>query len=318
MMKLQVISKIKSVTKLTGLKIDKISPEIFIGVGIVGFVGTVVAASVATVKAKELLEEASKDIEAVELAREKYTEEKYSEEDYRRDQIVVRVQTGMAVLRLYAPAIILGGLSIASFVRSHHILSRRNLALMAMYKALDEGFMKYRARVIEDLGPEKDWAYFNGYRETEVTDTVVDEETGKKKKVKRTIAEAQVVPPNPYGIWFKEGATKEWRGNRALNMWFLRNQMKFLNQLLQNQEHVFLNEVFDALGMERSEHGQFVGWIKDNPNADGFIDFGFDDPYNLRQKNEEEMHQIELEQSEYGPDAVYISFNCDGIMHDMI
>ena len=49
-----------------------------------------------------------------------------------------------------------------------------------------------------------------------------------------------------------------------------------MNEKLLAQGHVYLNEVYDALGIPRSKAGQIVGWVynPDNPVGDNYIDFG--------------------------------------------
>jgi hypothetical protein len=44
--------------------------------------------------------------------------------------------------------------------------------------------------------------------------------------------------------------------------------------LLQGRGYVFLNDVFDMLGLERTPAGQIVGWLKGSKGGDGYIDFG--------------------------------------------
>lgn len=54
-----------------------------------------------------------------------------------------------------------------------------------------------------------------------------------------------------------------------------------MNDLLRSRGHVFLNEVYDCLGIPRTKAGQIVGWVysKDNPVGDNYIDFGIYDVY---------------------------------------
>ena len=56
----------------------------------------------------------------------------------------------------YAPALIIGTLSIAAILGSHKILKGRNIALASAYKALDVAYEEYRSRVREEYGEEKD------------------------------------------------------------------------------------------------------------------------------------------------------------------
>ena len=77
----------------------------------------------------------------------------------------------------------------------------------------------------------------------------------------------------------KSGA---WMRDEAINRFFLMAQQAYSNELLMQRGYLFLNEVFDMLGMARTKAGQIVGWLYDakNPIGDNFVDFGLcrDDP----------------------------------------
>lgn len=62
-------------------------------------------------------------------------------------------------------------------------------------------------------------------------------------------------------------------------MHFLKNQQNYCNDLLKTKGHLFLNEVYDILGMLETEAGKVVGWVYDekNPIGDNFVDFGIFD-----------------------------------------
>ena len=53
---MELLTTIKQSAGRTKLKIEKNSPEILLGLGIVGFIGTVVLASKATLKAEDVVE----------------------------------------------------------------------------------------------------------------------------------------------------------------------------------------------------------------------------------------------------------------------
>ena len=60
---------------------------------------------------------------------------------------------------------------------------------------------------------------------------------------------------------------------------FLKQQQNYANEMLKSKGHLFLNEVYDMLGIPRTKAGQVVGWVYDekNPIGDNFVDFGLYD-----------------------------------------
>jgi hypothetical protein len=69
---------------------------------------------------------------------------------------------------------------------------------------------------------------------------------------------------------------------------------------------VFLNEAYDALGLDRSKEGAVVGWVLGN--GDDYVDFGLytcDTP----------AVQDFMTGREY---SVLLDFNVDGVIYDKI
>lgn len=64
---------------------------------------------------------------------------------------------------------------------------------------------------------------------------------------------------------------KNWSKDPEINRIFLLVQENYFNHLLKDRGHVFLNEVYDALGFLRSVDGQLVGWAY-TTNWSGEID----------------------------------------------
>lgn len=98
---------------------------------------------------------------------------------------IVYVQTGVKFAKLYGPSVVLGVLSITSILASNNILRKRNVALGAAYAAIDKGFKEYRSRVIERFGEEVDRELKYNLKAKKFDETVIDEETGKEKKIKK-------------------------------------------------------------------------------------------------------------------------------------
>lgn len=75
--------------------------------------------------------------------------------------------------------------------------------------------------------------------------------------------------PSTFTCYFDENSVY-WNRNKEMNIIFLKAQQNYFNHVLQARGHVFLNEVLDALGLNRTSRGQLVGWVAEK----GVIDFG--------------------------------------------
>lgn len=70
-----------------------------------------------------------------------------------------------------------------------------------------------------------------------------------------------------------------WTKDPEYNMHFLKCQQGYCNDRLKAKGHLFLNEVYDILGIPRTKAGTVVGWVynEKNPIGDNFVDFGIFD-----------------------------------------
>jgi hypothetical protein len=276
------------------LKVEKNSPAILFGAGLVGVVGSTVLACRATLKLEEVLDEGQDKIKKAKTLQHR----EYSEKDRENDVRIITIQTGVKIVRLYTPAVVLGGASIAALVQSHNILTKRNVALTAAYAALEKGFAEYRQRVIDKYGEEEDRNFRYGTREVEIL------EDGKKKTVTR-VGDGI---PSIYARFF-DPLSPEWNKEPEYNLIFLQCQQTYANDLLRARGHLFLNEVYDSLGIPRSKAGSVVGWIiTDGQVADAFVDFGIwaGDDHNVR----------DFVNGREG--AILLDFNVDGVIYDKI
>ena len=286
-----------------GLKLKKHSPEIMVTAGVIGVVASAVMACKATTKASSIVDEMKEEMDKIHKAADMVDEEIYSEEDLKKDTSIVYIQTGVKFAKLYGPSIALGALSITSILVGHNILRKRNLALAAAYTAIDTSFKAYRGRVVERFGKELDKELKYNIKAKEVEETVIDEKTGEEKVVKKTI---DVADPNEYSDYarFFDDGCNGWSKDPEFNLMFLKQQQSYANDLLKSRGHLFLNEVYDLLGIQRTKAGNIVGWIYDekNPVGDNFVDFGI---YDInRPKNRDFVNGYER--------TIILDFNVDG------
>ena len=269
-----------------GFQIKKHSPEILIVAGIAGIITSAVMACKATTKINDILDQTKEEVGKVNdaLANEKIPEDVYSKEDAKKDLAIIYIQTGVKLVKLYGPSLILGALSITSILASNNILRKRNVALAAAYAAIDNSFKEYRGRVIERFGKDLDRELKYNIKAKEIGETTVDE-NGKETTVTKTVPVVESEEPSDYARFFCEGCAG-WTKDPEMNLVFLKQQQNWANELLKTRGHLFLNEVYDMLGIERSKAGQVVGWVYDetNPNCDNYVDFGIYDIYNERKR----------------------------------
>lgn len=270
--KTEIMKSVNGVASKTVMKLKKHSPEILVVAGIAGTVVSAVLACKATTKVAEILDETKGTLDTIHEGMETgaINGQEYTTEDGKKDTIVVYAQTGMKLAKLYAPAIILGTLSITSILASNNILRKRNVALGAAYAAIDKSFKEYRGRVIERFGEQVDTELKYGIKAKKFEEIEVDPETGKEKKVKKTVMVADPNLQSDYAVYF-DSKSRNYETNPDYNRMFLKAQQAFANDKLQTRGHLFLNEVLDDLDLPRTPAGQIVGWTKDGP--DGYVNF---------------------------------------------
>lgn len=308
----ELLNKVTRKMYRLGFKAQKHSPEILMGAGIVGVVTSAVMACKATLKLDDVLAESKETVDKIHEVSENpdmiAEGKEYTEDDMKKDLTIVYTKAGLKVAKLYAPAIVVGGLSIAAIVSGHRILRKRNIALAAAYTAVDKGFKEYRGRVIEKFGEELDKELKYDIKAKEVEETVVDEK-GKEKKVKKTVETVGQSLGSPYAKFFDESC-RGWTKDPEYNLMVVRDVQDYANRLLKIKGHLFLNEVYDLLGIQRTTAGQVVGWIYDeeNPIGDNYVDFGIYDVHDEAKRKFVNGYER----------TILLDFNVDGEILNMI
>lgn len=267
-----------------GFKVKQRSPEILVIGGAIGVVASAVMACKATLKVNEVLDEAKTQIDTVhEVANDPNMSEKYTEEDKKKDLSIVYVQTGVKLVKLYGPSVVLGAASLACILTSHKILRKRNMALAAAYATVDRSFKEYRGRVVERFGEELDRELKYNIKAKQVEEKVVNED-GTETVVTKTVNAVDPTQYSEYARFFDDGCIG-WEKNPEYNLMFVRQVQNWANERLKSRGYLFLNEVYEMFGFPMTEAGQVVGWVYDKEIGDGFVDFGVYDLYNEKARD---------------------------------
>ena len=264
----------------TGFTMKKHAPEILIFTGIgLGAAGAV-KACFATVKAHQEIQESKELIDGIHQIEEEGKDKEgkpYTPEQAKKDLATVYLHTGVQMAKLYWPSAVLGGASVTCILSANNIFKSRNAALAAAYATISSSFKGYRGRVAKRWGEEAEREIRYNIVHEEVKETVIDEETGKKKTVKKTVAKCEKIDEAYCDYWrfFDKETAKAYEPSSSYNDMFLTSQQNLANQRLRAFGYLYLNDVYDELGIEKTQAGQAVGWIydEDNPTGDNYIDF---------------------------------------------
>jgi uncharacterized protein DUF6353 len=289
----------KSLTRVGSrslLKLNASSPTLLVVAGVGGLVATAFLASKASRKLDPILIE----------HQARRVEVKHNLTDKGRVQqralLGVYVDTSAKLTKLYGPTLFVGTASVVSVLGGHKILRGRQIATMAAYSGLLEQFQSYRKRIADTLGEEVEKGIYEGARGEWLEDPNHKGEYKLHPVFDKDSTDHYLRP------WYDE-TNPNWVRNAQANYLFLKGVQQHMNIRLQIKGHVFLNEVFDALGIPRTREGVVAGWLyEDKGQGDGFIDFGFMsslDPHTIAFCNEVEK-------------TVRLNFNIDGVIWDQI
>jgi hypothetical protein len=289
------------VTKLAAkqlIVLKKHAPHILFGAGLAGVVTSTVLACRATLKVSDKLDNIQREVIAVKKDEMQPYLAHHATPDIvvRRNLAAVYVHGVYDITKLYAPSVIIGGLSIAALTGSHVSLTRRNNALTAAYVAVSRAFADYRAKVREEVGEQKERELYHKSQTEVVTNA-----DGTKRLVTKTDRQAFVRV-------FDE-QNRNWVHNNESARLFLEANQNAWNVYLRTHKHVFLNDVYKSLGFEPVQAGQIVGWVYDSEKGgDNYIDFGLYEVSNFEAVNGEALGGIPF----------ILEFNVDGIIYDLI
>lgn len=311
-------------TSMNAVKIlDNNKGTILLGAGLTAGVGTVICASIATLKSKDIIDDHKKHISEIKdrcLVDLDYA----GSTDFNKDIITTSVHTTTKVAKMYAPAVVLGATSAACLIGEHCVMQKKinNLektvaSLSAAYIAVDTAFKEYRKRVVKKYGKDEDFKL--RYDIQEETEEIKDE-NGKIKKVKKEHAGNISMTATTKFVDGTNGSGKGvviWKDpyHHEIDYPATIRQFKliesYVNDKLSTKKFVFLNEALEACDIETTKAGQVILWktTPDDPdNMQRIVDFGINKVPNRRLATGEDIDHS---------DCLVLEFNCNGTISDL-
>ncbi|QFG09346.1 hypothetical protein SEA_SLOOPYJOE_52 [Arthrobacter phage Sloopyjoe] len=289
------IKNIKTVGR-AGAVASKYSPQILTGVGIGAVVVSTVLVAKATLRLEDVVDKHEERVANVNEKKASMNADEYTSTHHKRDMTKVYFQTAGDLTKLYGLPVTLGVTGIACIVGGQGIQYKRTVGAVAAYKTLEESFDRYRARVVEEFGLDKDEEFRKTY--------TVQEETDAEGNTKVTVDKLE---ERDY-VFFHNKDNPNWKNTAPdYNLMFVKAQETYANQLLSTRGHVLLNDVLDSLGLPRTHEGAVVGWVltQEGPN---FIDFGIRDLQGT--------HSRVLGLHDEEAPSIMLDFNVQGIIWD--
>lgn len=298
-MKITLPNAITSRAGHAGLVAQMHSPRVLFVAGLALMGGSVAAACRGTLHLEETIAEIQKERDDIRVVTSR-NPEKYSEREVSKLNYYVTLKGIAKIGKLYLPSIALGAAAVACLTSSHNQLQRRNAGLSAALAATERALDAYRSRVRDAYGEDQEMALWRGEKEEKVP---VLDDAGRETKSKKTIKTGGGY--SPYArVWGKD-TSSEWTPQAPeYNLAKLRSVQERATMILNSRGHIFLNEVHDELGLDRTAAGAVVGWLSEKYGGrDGFVDLGV-----LRQGNDPEWLDFVTGRE----DHILLDFNVDG------
>lgn len=279
-----------SITQTMGkitLRAKKYGPTILVATGVVAGIAATGTAIYSTLHCEEIIEEHEENIKKIEkaqyvVANDPDFEGKYTQEDADRDRKAVTMRMAFQFAKRYAPTIVLTATSIGCILAGHRMLSKRNAAAMAAFTAISSKFDDYRQAVQDRLGVDVERDIFRRIvEEAELDEDGEPNGDIHKKQDKKNVDLST-------DRFFDEMSVYWDAYNPDMNVAHLRAVTKMAQDRLVASGYLFLNDVYDMLGIPRTPAGQVLGWLRDKDHPDTIVDFGvyldptiIDDPWDF-------------------------------------
>ena len=290
----------------------KHAPEIMISSGLVGFGATIFETVKATNKTNDILEERDKQLKFG-MKQDAVNVRLLNEEEKSK----VKIDARKALLKTWAPVATTALASTALIIGGYRVINGRYVATAVAYKTLEAGFERYRDNVTKEFGADTDWRMANNITKEELeaikkeqreNQQIAEDNKGKKKKdrkpYKKACEQERKYLFDEYSPYWK----RWWTPTQFLE--FIRFKRNQLQDKFELQGYLFVNDVLEAFGLEKTAEGQVVGWIKKRGKST-IISVGLDE------LPTEELERI-LATRDNSNLRFWLKMNPDGIIYNLI
>lgn len=244
----------------------KVGPEIGTVAGMAGIAASAIYLYKALNESKDILANVKEEVKKLE-------DEGADEKDIK----AVKIAGGVAVAKKVAIPAGLAVASSATVLGIHHEMRKENRRLSEVITQTSLAYNALKNELREQLGDEQADELIYGVRkpdkkeikEIEENSPRKDEITDEERKSYR-ISDGEEITPSPYAVFFDE-TCNNYTDDPEYNKNTLILLQAQLNERLKRIGYVYLNEVYEKLGVEKTEAGHVMGWrySPHDPNHEG-------------------------------------------------
>ena len=213
-------------------------------------------------------------------------------------------------VRTVAPAAIVGAATITMIYFSNSISKKRLAAMGAAYATLQTAFDGYKRTMVEALGKESVDKILKP-KLPNVGKSAEEILSSDNKSDAANVCDAVVnslKALSPYARIIAEESSTCWDPNEDYTSQNIAAVQLWANRRLERKGHLFLNEIFDQLGLSRTREGAVVGWLK-NGEGDNYVSFGDFDA---------SIYRVPSDNYARIDSNFIVDFNVDGVIWDRI
>lgn len=233
------------------------------------------------------------------------------DEDVPKYERKMRILFILDTARTVAPAVVVGAATITMIYFSNSISKKRLAAVGAAYTALQTAFDGYKKTMVDALGKETVEKIVSP-KLPNVGKSAEEILSSDNKSDAANITDAVIASMkelSPYARIISEESSNCWDTSEDYTSENLQAVQLWANRRLERKGHLFLNEVFDQLGLSRTREGAVVGWIKNSEIGDGYVSFGdFDSS----------IYRVPSDDYSRVDSNFIVDFNVDGMIWDKI
>ena len=289
-----------------GAKVKKAAPTIAVITGTACGIGATVTAVKETLTVGAIMTEYKETAKTIDDVEERinngeeiyFTNKKTNKteletvEYLNRDRKVLKIQTVAKLAKHYKFTIALSALSVVLVLSGYGEMKKRFVGAVAAYEGLYRTYIKTKKEAEKNS------------KKTEMPDI-----NDKNEEQKDTSSEVKSRVDDSDFCRIFDKSSSMYRENREMNLGYLKSVEKYCTNLLHIRGHLFLNEVYDALGMSHTETGALCGWLYNSNDGDNFVSFNIDEAlceYNYA----DDIYPVDPE--------IFMYFNCVGPIYNRI